>query len=350
MTDGKDFKGVATIDDVAKLAGVSKMTVSRVINNSGYVKQQTRKRGEEAIETLKLRPNMVAKGLATGRNHVIAYMMIDISDPFHNLVSQGIEAVCYENGYTTMMCDIHNQTRETDYMNMLIDRQIDGAILHHLDISKERVEELERAGVRCVLLDNERTLEGVCNVETDNYGGAYTAARYLAEKGMKRIGCMHGPLEKAPQSDAYVDVFQRRIWRERTKGFVEGLEACGLEPVGFYPCSSNVTDGTRISKQIVRDLISGGNPPDAIYCENDTMALGALSSLLEMQYYPRQMAVVGHDGLDMSLMLYPRVTTVVQPRYSMGFESCKALIDRIEGRGGIQNILLKPELVVGDTA
>jgi LacI family transcriptional regulator len=185
MTDGKEIRQASTIDDVAKLAGVSKMTVSRVVNNSGYVKQATRRRVNEAIEALKFRPNMVARGLATGRNHVIAYMMIDISDPFHNLVSQGIEAACYENGYTAMMCDIHSRERETDYLNMLTDRQIDGAVLHHLDISGETAEALERAGVRCVLLDNEHTVEGVCNVETDNYGGGYMAARHLAGRGIR---------------------------------------------------------------------------------------------------------------------------------------------------------------------
>ena len=350
MTEGKDFTGMATIEDVARLAGVSKMTVSRVINNSGYVKQQTRDRVSEAIEALNFRPNMVAQGLATGRNHVIAYMMVDISDPFHNLVSQGIEAVCYENGYTAMVCDIHNRERETDYMNMLIDRKIDGAILHHLDATPQRIGELERSGVRCVLLDNEHTVEGVCNVETDNSKGGYMAAQYLAGKGIKRIGCMHGPLESDPVSDAYVDTFQRRIWRDRTRGFIEGLKAHGLEPDGFYPCSSDLAGGMRMSKQIVRDLISGGDPPGAIYCENDTMALGALSALLEIQYDPQRMSVMGHDGLDMCMMLYPRVTTVAQPRYRMGYESCRLLIDLIEDKGATRNILLEPELFIGDTA
>ena len=350
MTEGRDFKGMATIGDVARLAGVSKMTVSRVINNSGYVKQETRDRVNEVIEALKFRPNRVAQGLATGRNHVIAYMMADISDPFHNLVSKGIEAVCYENGYTAMVCDIHNKAREIDYMNMLMDRKIDGAILHHLDATHERIEELENAGVKCVLLDNEHTVGGVCNVETNNYGGAFMAAEYLSDKGFKRIGCMHGLLENGPLSDAYVDTFQRRIWRDRTRGFIDGLSACGLEAKGLYPCSSDLTEGTQMSKQIVRELIAGGDPPDAIYCENDTMALGALSTLLEMHCFPERMAVVGHDGLDMCKMLYPRVTTVSQPRYRMGFESCKLLIDLIEGRGGVRNILLEPEMFIGDTA
>lgn len=350
MTDGSDIKAPATIEDVARLAGVSKMTVSRVINNSGYVKQATRQRVEAAIETLKFRPNMVAKGLATGRSHVIAYMMIDISDPFHNLVSQGIEAACYENGYTAMVCDIHSRERETDYLRMLADRQIDGAILHHLDISRDAVDTLERAGVHCVLLDNERTVEGVCNVETDNYGGGFMAAQHLAGKGFARIGCIHGPIDGEPCSDAYVDTFQRRIWRDRTRGFVDGLKACGLEPWGFYPCCTDLQGSMHKAGEIVRGLLSAGDAPDAIYCENDTMALGALSALLETESFPKRMGVMGHDGLDMCMMLYPKMTTVAQPRYRMGYDSCSMLIGLIEGRREAHNILLKPELVAGDTA
>jgi DNA-binding LacI/PurR family transcriptional regulator len=160
---------------------------------------------------------------------------------------------------------------------------------------------------------------------------------------------MHGPLENDPHSSAYVDTFQRRIWRDRTLGFTEGMRASGLEAREFYPCSSDLAGGMQMSKKIVHGLIAGGDPPDALYCENDTMALGALSTLLEMKC-PQRMAVVGHDGLDMCMMLYPRVTTVAQPRYRMGYESCKLLIDLIEGRGDVRNILLEPELFIGDTA
>ena len=138
---------MATIEDVARLANVSEMTVSRVINNSGPVKDSTRERVMQVIEELHYRPNMMAKGLATHRSHIIAYVVADISDPFHAEVSKGIEEVCYNRGYITMVCDTHDKIRESDYANMLIDRQIDGVIFHHLNIKKEQVDELEASGV-----------------------------------------------------------------------------------------------------------------------------------------------------------------------------------------------------------
>jgi LacI family transcriptional regulator len=343
---------MATINDVARLSGVSKMTVSRVINDSGYVKMETRERVMEAIKALNFRPNMVAKGLATRRNHVIAYMMIDISDPFHNLLSKGIETVCYERGYTTMICDIHNIEREIDYINMLADRQIDGAIFHHLDITEKQIEELENAGVKCVLVDNENKIDGVSSVDTDNYRGGFIAAKHLAEKGHTHIGCMQGVLEYVEGSGDfdYVDIFQRDIWKQRTQGFKDGMKKAGLKSELFYQGSGGVRSGFEIAQRIIKKLMTEKNPPTAMYCENDTMALGALSALMELKLdIPETMAIVGHDGLDISMMFYPKITTVVQPRYEMGYKSAEVLIDLIEGGEKVENIILEPELFIGDT-
>ena len=110
---------MATIDDVAKKAKVSRMTVSRVINNSGYVKEETRLRINQAIDELKFKPNMIAKSLVTRKSRTVAYVMVNISDTFHNLVNKGFEAVAFENGYTTLMCNAHSASRVTDYINML---------------------------------------------------------------------------------------------------------------------------------------------------------------------------------------------------------------------------------------
>ena len=126
---------MATIEDVARRAGVSRMTVSRVINKSGYIKKETNERVLKAIEELKFRPNMVAKTLVTRRNRVLAYVMVNISDPFHNLVSQGFESVAFREKYTTMMCDTHSPSRELDYINLFLDHRIGGAVFHHLAIA-----------------------------------------------------------------------------------------------------------------------------------------------------------------------------------------------------------------------
>ena len=118
---------MVTIEDVAKHACVSRMTVSRVINNKGYVGAETRRRVEAAIKELNYRPNILAKALVTKRTSIIAYVMIDISDPFHNLVKQGFESIAYHGRYTSMMCDVHSAMRQRDYFNMF--REIIGFII-----------------------------------------------------------------------------------------------------------------------------------------------------------------------------------------------------------------------------
>ena len=109
---------MATIEDVAARAGVSRMTVSRVVNKKGYVSSDARERVEKAIKELNYRPNILAKALVTKRTSILAYVMVDISDPFHNLVKQGFESIAYHGRYTSMMCDVHSAERQRDYFNM----------------------------------------------------------------------------------------------------------------------------------------------------------------------------------------------------------------------------------------
>ena len=106
---------MATIEDVAARAGVSRMTVSRVINKKGYVSAEARERVEAAVKELNYKPNILAKALVTKRTSILAYVMIDISDPFHNLVKQGFESIAYHGPSTTMLCDVHSAERQRDY-------------------------------------------------------------------------------------------------------------------------------------------------------------------------------------------------------------------------------------------
>ena len=227
---------MATIDDVAKKAKVSRMTVSRVINNSGYVKEETRLRINMAIDELKFKPNMIAKSLVTRKSRTIAYVMVNISDPFHNLVNKGFEAVAFENGYTTLMCDAHSASRVSDYINMLQERCIDGVVLHHLNITKKQVQELEASGVHCVLLDNEVELPEVNCVNTDNVQGARLAAEHLIKKGHTRIGCMHGTL-RYPKTEkiASEDTFHYNIWKQRTQVCLNGINTRETDCRTWFP-------------------------------------------------------------------------------------------------------------------
>lgn len=342
---------MATMDDVARLAGVSRMTVSRAINNTGYVKDSTRKSIQQAIETLNFKPNMVAKSLVTRHSKTIAYVMLNISDPFHNYVSQGLESVAYDRGYTTLVCDAHSFSRVSDYIDMLEQRSIDGAIFHHLDITEEQIGELRTHGVSCVMMDNESLVPGVGNVVTDNAGGARLATEHLIARGHTRIATMHGTLERPSGRDvSFEDTFQFGIWRERMRGFKETMREHGLNDSLTYQGNGLSNLASIHARRALDELLATPERPTAIYCQNDIMAIAVVNELQGRGLKtPNDLAVVGHDGLDLARMMHPYVTTVAQPRYDMGSTAARMLIDSIEHGTTDEVVTLSPTLLIGET-
>ncbi|NLF26801.1 MAG: LacI family transcriptional regulator [Clostridiales bacterium] len=343
---------MTTIADVARQAGVSMMTVSRVINKSGRVSEETRKRVQDAIERLGYRANMVARGLATGRNHLIAYVVSNIGNPFFSNVSMGIEKACVGRGYSVIVYDVSSEKSMLECVDMLIGRQLDGVVFHHLNITREQVQHLASGGVRCVTIDNEETLPETVSVDTDNYAGARMAARHLIEKGHRRIGCIRGLIDPGLKNGAaeYIETFQRRIWRDRTNGFLDELREKGLEPTCMHEGSGGTRTGFASGRELLIRILDMPDPPTAIYCENDLIALGALGECLERKTpVPEQLAIVGHDGLDFCVYLYPRVTTVRQPQYEIGLLAAEKLLDCIETDRAAEHIVTQSSLFIGDT-
>lgn len=345
---------MATIDEVAKKAGVSRQTVSRYINNNGYVGTETRKKLAVAVKELDYRPNMLAKALATKRSHTIAHVMTNISDPFHNLVNLGFENVAFQRGYTSMMCDAHSYERTCDYINMFKDHCIGGAVFHHLAITQEQAIELREAGIQCVLMDNETEIDGFSSVVTDNYQGGYMAAEHLIAKGHTRIACVHGCLSLQETfygtEIPYEDTFQFHIWKQRTKGFCDAMEKHGLKPAGFYQSHGRWEYAIRYAEQIVEYVTGQSVLPTAFYCENDLMAISLLAKFQEKgMKVPDDFALIGHDGLDLCMMFHPYITTVAQPRYEMGTQSANILIDEIENKRSVKNSVLLPQILQGET-
>lgn len=342
---------MATIEDVAKLAGVSRMTVSRVINNSGYVGKETRKNVESAIQAMNFKPNQVAKALATKKQKTIAYVMVNIADPFHNIVKQGFESVAYHRTYTSIMCDVHSAKRQQDYIDSFQENRTGGVVFHHLAITQDMVDELKNSGIECVLIDNEYDLDGVSMISTDNYSGAKMAVNYLIERGHKQIACVHGVLEPYSGRDVpYEDTFQFRIWHQRTDGFKDAMKENGLNPNNLFQCNGRADIAVQYADAIIDQILASSDKITAIYCENDIMALTIVKTLQERNVkIPDQIAIVGHDGLDMVSMLHPQITTVAQPRHEMGKLAAEILIDQIENHSEPQKILLEPKLIAGET-
>jgi DNA-binding LacI/PurR family transcriptional regulator len=343
---------MANIGDVAKLAGVSKMTVSRVINNNGYVKNETRETINKVIEKLDFRPSMIAKSLVTKQSHILAHVMLNISDPYNSIVSKGMEDYCYQHGYVTMICDAYSKTRERDYFNMFIDRNINGAVIQQLAIDDKLISTLEQKGVKCILMDNEQDYPDVYCVNTNHYLGGMMAVDYLISKGHTRIGCIHGVLKRPEGSDIpYIDTFQHEVWRQRTKGYIDGMYKHGLSDTYLYQGNGLENLARKYVSKALDSMFHDNNRPTAVYCENDLMAIALLNVMKEQGLNaPDDLAIIGHDGLSLCRILHPYITTIAHPLYDMGYQAASMLIQRIQNQNTNIKLVLDPELIAGETA
>ena len=345
---------MVTMTDVAKYAGVSKMTVSRVLSGNGYVKEETRRAVLEAVQALNYRPNLLAKGLATGRSRIIAYVLPDICDPFFGNVCKGTTDVCEELGYSAIVTNAANADSVDNFLNMIIDRKMDGVIMHHLCVTEDQMQLLQNNGIHAVLIDNETPLPNAINISNDNYQGACMATEYLISRGYRRIALVRGRLpaeHDRPGDLSFIETFQERIWTDRTAGYLDTLHKHGLEPFRIYHGrgSASMDKAFLCGQQIMADILAQPERPDAIYCESDLIALGLLGEMLEAKVdIPDAIALCGHDGLDTCRFLYPRITTVVQPQYEIGRLAAASLIRAIEGEAP-QNSVVSSTLFVGDT-
>ena len=342
---------MATMMDVAKQAGVSKMTVSRVLSGNGYVKEETRQAVLQAVQELGYRPNLLAKSLATGHSRTIAYVLPDLRDPFFGNVCKGMNDVCEELGYNFIVSNTPNADSVENFLNMALDRKLDGVVFHHLCLRQEQAQRLLESQVKVALIDNEYPLQGVIGVDNDNYRGAYMAAEYLLDRGYRKIACVRGGLDAAADKN-FAESFHQRIWEDRTRGFLDALADRGHAPFHIYygRGSAYMDKAFQCGQQLAREILSRPEQPDAIYCESDLIALGILGELLEQQIpVPGRIALCGYDGLDTCRHLYPRITTVVQPLYEVGSRAARLLIRRIEGEEVPQNQAICPELFVGNT-
>ena len=345
---------MATIADVAKRAGVSMMTVSRVINKSDHVSEITTKKVNQAIRELKYRPNMVARGLVTRHTRMIAYVVSNLANPFFAAVSTGIQNVCAEKGYTMIVFDITNAERFEECRETLVARRIDGVVFHHLNVQQTHIDTLRANGICCVTIDNEIDLECVTSIESDDYSAAAMATRHLIELGYQRIGCVHGQyddsfIKKEKRLD-YTQLFQRRIWRNRTDGFLDEMRKASLTPVCMIEGRGSADIAFAADETCLKQVFDAAEPPCALYCQNDILGLAVLSEALRRKLsVPQDIAIIGHDGLDFAMELYPRLTTVCQPRYDMGTLSARSLIDAIENKSPTVHIMTESKIVRGDT-
>ncbi|UFJ39918.1 LacI family transcriptional regulator [Brevibacillus humidisoli] len=325
----------ATIYDVAKMAGVSIATVSKVINNTGRISEKTRKKVLKVIEQLNYQPNVMATALTGKYTHTIGLVIPDLANPFFAELARSIEDRGHELGYSLVICSTdYLPEKEAKYLELLRRKSVDGIILASGFEKMKLVEQLieERFPVSIVARDFPSF--AVNAVSIDDFLGGYEATSYLVKLGHTNIG-----------------IIARDVWsnRERMRGYLKVLEEHQLQPHPSFQFvqESNVEWGRRVANL----LLDSPQPPSAIFACNDLLAAGAIQAAKEHGLtVPGDLSVIGFDNTILATITDPPLTTVSQPIQSMGREVIDLMVSEIKNEKGHKSrIVLLPELVVRDS-
>ena len=327
---------MATIHDVAKKAGVAPITVSRVINNSGYVSEKLRTKVKIVIDELGYVPNVLARSLKSKHTNTLALVFTDITNPFFNILARGVEDTAFKAGYNVIFCNTdESQEREDNYIQLLLQKQVDGILLVPADVNSESIEMIRKQSTPVVVIDRYVTHDNVDIVRGDSEGGAYILTKHLIGLGHKQITLISGP-EKVSTS---VD---------RVRGYQRAMEEHGLAAyIDYYYGKYSVQGGIDLTNQV----FSKENKPTAIFGGNNFLSVGVITALNQMNLkVPDDVAVVSFDDIPKNLSPNPFLTAIVQPPYEIGQKATEMLLSRIQDEGEIlssyQEIVFPVKLIV----
>jgi len=324
-----------TIADVAKRAGVSKMTVSRVINDSGYISQETRERVEQAIEELGYIPNALARSLRFKQTRTIALIVTDITNPFFTTVARGVEDTASEQDFSVIFCNTdESPDEEARYVNVLMQKQVDGLLLVPAGGTTESIKSLRNHKLPFVLLDRRVSNVNVDVVYSDHEQGAYALITHLLELGHQRIAVLSGPAEVTSASDRVAGC--RRALTEFGMGH-------SVTPVYYGPFT--VEGGYEAAKQ----ALAVTPKPTALFAANNFIAIGALRAMHDAGLkIVDDVSLVTFDDLADTFAIEPFLTMIEQQAYEIGRRATLLLLDRLAGNGPDepQEIILPARLII----
>jgi len=329
---------MTTIRDVAKRAGVAPITVSRVLNNSGYVRPETRRRVEQAAAELHYVPNMLAHSFRSNRTNTLALIVTDITNSFWTTVARGVEDVASAHGYSVFFCNTdESEAKQEQYLSALLRRRVDGVLLAPASSNGAPVLALQRQKVRIVVLD--RCVEGVTVdvVRGDSIGGAYQLVQHLIELGHRQIALLCGPRDLS-------------VSRDRAAGYERALRDANisidpnLQLFGAFTVDSG--------RAMMQALLMRRPLPTAIFAANNFIAAGALQAMRAAGLRtPEDISVVVFDDLPDPYVTEPMLTVVVQPAYELGRVAAHRLLELIrqapqsDAQNDVQEIILPVRMI-----
>ena len=326
---------MTTIRDVAKRAGVSAMTVSRVLNNSAHISRRARERVEVAIAELGYVPNELARSLRFKQTNTLALILTDITNPFFTTIARGVEDVASTAGFNVIFCNTdESEEEQKEYLTILVKKQVDGVLLVPAQSSADAVSYLQECRVPVVLLDRRVEDCRVDSVRCDSEGGAYRLTQLLLDQGHRQIAILTGSEKVSTAVD-------------RVIGYRRALEEAGVAVDESYIMHGEFTQAS--GEVMARQALRLARPPTAVFAANNFIALGAYRALRAAEIeIPGQISLVAFDDLPSALVLEPFLTVAAQPAYQMGQRATELLLERLANTASEQpqEIILPTEIIV----
>ncbi|EGQ9852880.1 substrate-binding domain-containing protein [Vibrio cholerae] len=326
---------MATMKDIARLAGVSTSTVSHAINKSRFVSDEIAERVNNAAQQLNYAPSALARSLKMNRTKTIGMLVTTSTNPFFGEVVKGVERSCYHQGYNLILCNTEGDNqRMKASINTLLQKRVDGLLLMCSTLEGERLDVFDRyPDIPVVVMDWGPILFASDKIQDNSLQGGYMAAKHLIECGHREIGCITGPLI-------------RHQAQMRYEGYKRALAEAGIaiNPDWIVESDFECEGGY----QAFEKLYQRGKLPSALFVSNDMMAMGVIQAASQRGLrVPDDLSLIGYDDVHIAKFMTPALTTIHQPKYRLGKAAVDTLLYRLENPDTTAQVVqLEPTLVV----
>ena len=330
---------MVTQSEVAKKAGVSFITVSRVINNRENVKEETRKKVLKVIKELGYYPNFLARGLNINKTFAIGIIV-----PFTNHIFStsyyvellsGVEKACAEYNYHILLYPKKDEKEIIDYQQIFFERKVDGLIIIAPEINDKQIKVINKNDIPCVVVDGRQSGKNIIFIDSNNLDGAFFATEYLIKNNHKHIGFISG--------STYM-----RNGKDRLDGYLKALRRYKISVREELIKNGDFSEDSGYI--YMKELLSESQRPTAVFASNDTMAIGAMRAVQEKNLtVPDDISIIGFDDIKMLDFITPSLTTVKQFSFNMGYTASNYLIEKINGKMNIKSKIFNVELKIRDS-
>ena len=327
------------IKDVAKQAGVSVTTVSRVLNGEKYVKDDLKDRVRHAIDALGYTPSHIARSLVRKKTNLIGVIIPDVTSSFYSTILSNIEQTASNNEYNLLVCNIiEDNDKELKYLNVFKEMRVDGIIIMHEKLDDALRDMINKLDIPIIFSSVKPVDQKFTSVIIDDYAASYDATQYLIELGHERIGFIGGDMRDVTSG------------QNRYIGFCHALADSFVPLVDKYVRFGDYK--TPSGYELIQELLAIEPRPTAVFAVSDDMAVGAMNGIRDQGLsVPEDISIIGFDGSQLTELVRPRLTSMEQPIQEMGKVTVEVLIEMImnQNTSPRPDVILKHQLVVRDS-